>query len=50
LGRIAGYIRGRNAIGAFARRVPSGLLVVGTSAILWRDAGRVGLDQTRHLG
>lgn len=38
LGRIAGYVRGRNAVGAFGRRPPKGLLAVGTSAILWRDA------------
>jgi hypothetical protein len=37
LGRIAGYVRGRNAAGAFSRRAPKGLLVVGTSASLWRD-------------
>jgi hypothetical protein len=36
LGRIAGYVRGRNAVGAFSRRAPKGLLVMGTSAILWR--------------
>jgi hypothetical protein len=38
LGRIAGYVRGRNAAGAFSRRPPKGLLVASTSAILWRDA------------
>jgi len=38
LGRIAGYVRGRNARGAFSPRPPNGLLTVGTSAILWRDA------------
>src|SRR4051812_12343280 len=38
LGRIAGYVRGRNAAGAFSARPPNGLLTVGTSAILWRDA------------
>jgi hypothetical protein len=38
LGRIAGYVRGRNATGAFSRRAPKGLLVAGTSAILYRDA------------
>jgi hypothetical protein len=36
LGWIAGYVRGRNAAGAFSRRAPKGLLAVGTSAILWR--------------
>jgi hypothetical protein len=38
LGRVAGYVRGRNAPGAFSDRPPKGLLVIGTSAILWRDA------------
>jgi hypothetical protein len=38
LGRIAGYIRGRNATGAFSPRAPKALLVVGTSVGLWRDA------------
>jgi GNAT superfamily N-acetyltransferase len=38
LGRIAGYVRGRNAAGAFEARAPKGLLTVGTSVILWRDA------------
>jgi hypothetical protein len=38
MGRIAGYVRGRNAAGAFFRRAPKGLLAVGTSAILCRDA------------
>lgn len=38
MGRLAGYVRGRNAAGAFSRRAPKGLLVVGTSAILCRDA------------
>jgi hypothetical protein len=38
LGRIAGYVRGRNAAGAFSRRGPERLQAVGTSAILWRDA------------
>jgi len=37
-GRIAGYVRGRNATGAFSRRVPKRLLLIGTSVILWRDA------------
>jgi len=38
LGRIAGYVRGRNAVGAFSLRAPKRLLAVGTSVILWRDA------------
>ncbi len=38
LGRIAGYVRGRNAMGAFTPRAPRGLLAVGTSVILWRDS------------
>jgi hypothetical protein len=38
LGRIAGYVRGRNAPGAFSPRAPKGLLGVATSVILWRDA------------
>ena len=38
LGRIAGYFRGRNAVGAFSLRAPRGLLGAGTSVILWRDA------------
>jgi hypothetical protein len=38
LGRIAGYVRGRNAAGAFSLRGPERLQVVGTSVILWRDA------------
>jgi hypothetical protein len=38
LGRIAGYVRGRNAAGAFSRRAPKGLLVMGTSVSLWRHA------------
>ena len=38
LGRIAGYVRGRNATGAFSRRGPKGLQVALTSVILWRDA------------
>ena len=38
LGRIAGYVRGRNAPGAFSPRAPKGLQGVATSVILWRDA------------
>jgi hypothetical protein len=38
LGRITGYARGRNAPGAFTPRAPKGMLALGTSAILWRDA------------
>jgi hypothetical protein len=37
-GRIAGYIRGRNATGAFVRRAPKRLLLISTSVSLWRDA------------
>ena len=37
-GRLAGYVRDRTATGAFSLRAPKGLLLVGTSAILWRDA------------
>jgi hypothetical protein len=37
-GRLAGYVRGRNATGAFSRRAPKGLLAVATSVGLWRDA------------
>jgi hypothetical protein len=38
LGRIDGYVRGRNAPGAFSPRAPKGLQGVATSVILWRDA------------
>jgi len=38
LGRIAGYVRGRNATGAFTPRAPKGLLAMGTSVLLWRDS------------
>jgi hypothetical protein len=38
LGRIAGYVRGRNAHGAFTEHPPNGLLTVGTSVTLWRGA------------
>ncbi len=37
-GRLAGYVRDRTATGAFSPRAPKGLLVVGTSVILWRNA------------
>ena len=37
-GRVAGYVRGRNAARAFSLRAPKGLLVVSTSVILWRNA------------
>lgn len=37
-GRVAGYIRGRNAPGAFSRCAPKGLLGVATSVSLWRNA------------
>jgi hypothetical protein len=37
-GRLAGYVRDRTATGAFSRRAPKGLLVVGTSVGLWRNA------------
>jgi hypothetical protein len=38
LGHVAGYVRGRNARGAFSPRAGGGLLAVGTSVILFRDA------------
>ena len=47
LGRIAGYVRGRNAAGAFSRHPPRGLLVAGTSAMLWRDARSAAASITR---
>jgi hypothetical protein len=37
-GRLAGYVRDRTATGAFSPRAPKGLLVVGTSVGLWRNA------------
>jgi hypothetical protein len=49
LGRIAGYVRGRNATGAFTPRAPKGLLAVGTSVILWRDSQAAGASIERDI-
>jgi hypothetical protein len=49
LGRIAGYVRGRNTGGAFSRRAPKGLLVMGTSVGLWRDARFVAASIERDI-
>jgi hypothetical protein len=49
LGRIAGYIRGRNATGAFSRRAPKGLLGVSTTVSLWRDARAAGGAVDREI-
>ena len=38
LGRVAGYVRGRNVRGAFTYHAAKGLLTVSTSVILWRDS------------
>jgi hypothetical protein len=49
LGWIAGYVRGRNAVGAFSLRAPKGLLAVGTSVILWRDARSAAASNRRDI-
>jgi hypothetical protein len=49
LGRVAGYVRGRNAVGASSARPPKGLLSVGTSAILWRDGASAAASIKRDI-
>ena len=49
MGRIAGYVRGRNVAGAFARQAPKGLLTTGTSVILWRDGRSAAASIKRAL-
>jgi hypothetical protein len=49
LGRLAGYVRGRNAPRAFSPRAPRGLLAVGTSVILWTDASAAAASIQRDI-
>jgi hypothetical protein len=49
LGRVAGYVRGRNARGAFSPRARGGLLTVGTSVILFRDASAARAEIERDI-
>ncbi len=49
LGRVAGYVRGRNTAGAFSDRAPKRLLAVSTSVILWRDAGAAAASIERDI-
>ncbi len=49
LGRVAGYVRGRNARGAFSPHAGRGLLAVGTSVILFRDASAAGASIQRDI-
>lgn len=49
MGRIAGYVRGRNVARAFAPQAPKGLLTMGTSVILWRDGRSAAASIKRDL-
>jgi hypothetical protein len=49
LGRIAGYVRGRYAPGAFSPRAGRGLLAVGTSVSLFRDSAAAGASMQRDI-
>jgi hypothetical protein len=48
LGRLAGYVRGRNAPQAFSPGPPRGLLVVGTSVSLWTNASAAAASIRRN--
>jgi hypothetical protein len=49
MGRIAGYIRGRNVARAFVKRAPKGLLATSTSVILWKDGRSAAASIERDL-
>jgi hypothetical protein len=48
-GRIAGYVRGRSAPEALAARARSGLLAVGSSVILYRNASAAAASIQRDI-
>lgn len=49
LGRIAGYVRGRNVHGMFTDRPPKGLLDLRTTVTLWRDSAAARASIRREI-